>query len=650
MAGQPVPPPRCRASSTPRWRSTAAILDVVRAGFLHGEMLVPAARCSASCRAWPTPATTCAGQGPPRPRGPRGAAPRARRRASRSLDDEVPGVPEVDAKLVRICLDRERRAAHARHQPGPVAALAGVRVLNLHALALSLRPPVVAGDEVTRPADSRPARRPARRVGYLDDGTMVVVERARESRRPGGRRAGDQRAHHRERPPGVRAAAVGRRAMSTPAPRRAGPQWSPRVVPAAGRGERLGPGAAKALRAARRGAAAGPRRAHPGRGPPVDLVVVAAPPDEVAEVGPCSPSVARGAELRVVAGGATRQESVRRALAALPDDVDVVLVHDAARRSCRSSCRGVVAAVARAAPTPSSPACRSPTPSSRSTRPDVVIDDRRPRRALRAVQTPQGFRRAVLEAAHGGRADGEAPPTTPAWSSGWAAVIVVPGAEEAFKVTRPLDLVLAEAVLARAEATVAADAGGRCPASASASTSTRSRPGGRCSWPGCTSPDEPAGLRRPLRRRRRGARRLRRAALGRRARRPRRASSAPTDPQWAGASGARCSPRRPGWCARPGFEIGNVAVQVIGNRPRLGPRAGRGRGGAVRGGRRAGVGVRRRPPTGWASPAAARGWPRSPRARGDGRRDASVAVARGEPVVRACDVRSEERAECGARP
>ena len=70
---------------------------------------------------------------------------------------------------------------------------------------------------------------------------------------------------------------------------------------------------------------------------------------------------------------------------------------------------------------------------------------------LRAIQTPQGFRRIVLEKAHA-----EADPLVLDVSDDAGLVemlgypvMVVPGDEEGFKVTRPLDLILAEAVLAR---------------------------------------------------------------------------------------------------------------------------------------------------------------------------------------------------------
>jgi uncharacterized protein YacL len=51
--------------------------------------------------------------------------------------------------------------------------------MNLHSLALALRPPVAAGDEVHLLV-SKPGKETGQAVGYLDDGSMVVVERARD--------------------------------------------------------------------------------------------------------------------------------------------------------------------------------------------------------------------------------------------------------------------------------------------------------------------------------------------------------------------------------------------------------------------------------------------------------------------------------------
>ena len=50
-------------------------------------------------------------------------------------------------------------------------------MINLHALAQALRPPVTAGDEVSVLL-IKPGKESGQAVGYLDDGTMMVVERA----------------------------------------------------------------------------------------------------------------------------------------------------------------------------------------------------------------------------------------------------------------------------------------------------------------------------------------------------------------------------------------------------------------------------------------------------------------------------------------
>ena len=80
------------------------------------------------------------------------------------------------------------------------------------------------------------------------------------------------------------------------------------------------------------------------------------------------------------------------------------------------------------------------------------------RTSLRAVQTPQGFRRSVLAAAHvaaavtalqGDAADPEATDDAGLVERLGGTVHVIAGAADAFKVTRPLDLDLAEAVLTR---------------------------------------------------------------------------------------------------------------------------------------------------------------------------------------------------------
>ena len=106
---------------------------------------------------------------------------------------------------MRICLDRDAALLTLDTNLAKVASLAGVRVMNLHALALALRPPVGAGDEVAVLL-LKPGKEPGQAVGYLDDGTMVVVERSREAVGREVSRPGDQRPHDGQRPDGVRPA------------------------------------------------------------------------------------------------------------------------------------------------------------------------------------------------------------------------------------------------------------------------------------------------------------------------------------------------------------------------------------------------------------------------------------------------------------
>jgi 2-C-methyl-D-erythritol 4-phosphate cytidylyltransferase len=230
------------------------------------------------------------------------------------------------------------------------------------------------------------------------------------------------------------------------------------IVPAAGRGERLGPGAPKALRVL----GGVPMLVHAVRAlataRSVDLVVVAAPEDGVADVvallvehGLLDADGARAGAM-VVAGGDTRQDSVARALHALPDDIDVVLVHDAARPLVPASLVDVVAGAVRGGAEAVVPGL-GVADTIKAIGPSDIVTATLDRSVLRAIQTPQGFRRTTLTAAHAA-ADPEAPATDDAAlaESLGADVLVVPGDEEAFKVTRPLDLLLAEAVLARRRA------------------------------------------------------------------------------------------------------------------------------------------------------------------------------------------------------
>ncbi|HWH29853.1 MAG TPA: PIN domain-containing protein [Mycobacteriales bacterium] len=175
-------PRRLPAAALPRVVDTSVaidgrVLDVVRAGFLHGSMLVPNP-VLAELQGFAD-----AGDDLRRAKGRRGlevleALKREPGVDLEVLDLDVPGVAEVDAKLVRICLERDAALLTLDTNLARAAALAGVKVLNLHALALALRPPVAAGDDVPVLL-LKPGKEAGQAVGYLDDGSMVVVERAR---------------------------------------------------------------------------------------------------------------------------------------------------------------------------------------------------------------------------------------------------------------------------------------------------------------------------------------------------------------------------------------------------------------------------------------------------------------------------------------
>lgn len=218
------------------------------------------------------------------------------------------------------------------------------------------------------------------------------------------------------------------------------------LVPAAGRGERLGAGPPKALRelAGQPLLLHAVRRLRAAAG--VSVVVVAAPPEQLAVVRRLLGELAV-----VVAGGPDRQASVAAALAALPPEVDLVLVHDAARCLVPAAVvERVVAALRGGAPAVVPVLPLTDTVKQVDGAGTVVRTVARD--ALRAVQTPQGFARPVLARAHAAAGDAPSGPVTDDASLVEALgipVTTVAGSEEAFKVTRPLDLVLAEAVLAR---------------------------------------------------------------------------------------------------------------------------------------------------------------------------------------------------------
>jgi 2-C-methyl-D-erythritol 4-phosphate cytidylyltransferase len=232
--------------------------------------------------------------------------------------------------------------------------------------------------------------------------------------------------------------------------------WTVAIVPAAGRGDRLGAGAPKALRHL----AGAPLLAHAVRGLAaascVRLVVVAAPPTDAPAVRDLLAHHVPGVDTVVVPGGVSRTASVAAALAALPPQADVVLVHDAARPLTPPALIDAVEAAVREGADAVVPGLPVPDTIKMVDEAGSVLGTP-PRAALRAVQTPQGFRRYVLDRAYAQVAESAEEATDDAGlvERLGVQVRVIPGDAAAFKITRPLDLTLAEVLCARS---ISADA------------------------------------------------------------------------------------------------------------------------------------------------------------------------------------------------
>lgn len=151
--------------------------------------------------------------------------------------------------------------------------------------------------------------------------------------------------------------------------------------------------------------------------------------------------------ITVVTGGSTRHESVGAGLAALHDDVDIVLVHDAARalassnlitrvvEEVRSSGAGVVPAL------PISDAIKRVDTNGN-------VAESVDRSVLAAVQTPQGFPRAELEAAYASIQADDHNDDAAVYIFSGRRVHTIPGEANAFKITTLPDLERAHAIVA----------------------------------------------------------------------------------------------------------------------------------------------------------------------------------------------------------
>jgi len=323
-------------------------------------------------------------------------------------------------------------------------------------------------------------------------------------------------------------------------------------------------------------------------------LVVVVPGDRVDETRTRLEPVAEAASapLDVVAGGDTRQASVALGLAVLPHLVATVLVHDAARPLTPSIVFDEVLAAVRARGHGVVPAL-DVVDTIKRVGPHGRVLETVDRSQLAAVQTPQGFPRSALQAAYAAATTEFTDDAALAASAGLA-VDVVPGDARSFKVTLPSDLRRAESIVAgRGNAGAAAGSapGDSRAANAGSAGPTGSSDGG-AALPRigtgvdvhafADDPDTPlwlAGLHWPGERGLSGHSDgdaathaicdalLAAAGLGDVG-----GVFGTGDPRFAGAHGEVFLAETLRRIRGAGYVVGNVTLQVIGNRPKLAPR------------------------------------------------------------------------------
>ncbi|MGR0319088.1 2-C-methyl-D-erythritol 4-phosphate cytidylyltransferase [Agromyces sp. ZXT2-3] len=314
-------------------------------------------------------------------------------------------------------------------------------------------------------------------------------------------------------------------------------------------------------------------------------VVVVAPADRVDEVRErCVPrAAAASVDLVVVAGGLTRQESVARGIAELPREVEVVLVHDAARPLAPSQVFDEVAAAVEGRGRGIVPGLPVVDTVKRVDAEGHVLETV-DRSELAAMQTPQGFPREVLESAYAS-AGAEFTDDAALVAGAGVAVDVVPGDARAFKITVPSDLHRAEQLLTER-------------AAAASAAATRAEPSSRRALPAhaatprvgtgidvhafsddSETPLWLAGLRWPGERGLSGhsdgdavAHAICDALLAAAGLGDIGGMFGTADPRFSGAHGEVFLGETVRRLADAGWRVGNVSVQVVGNRPRLAPR------------------------------------------------------------------------------
>lgn len=148
------------------------LLDLVRAGFVEGELVVP----GFVLRELQTLADHSDAQ--KRTRGKRGLSVLEELRTVRPMQvddwDDI-NVPTVDDKLIRLARETGGKLLTNDTNLSKIAKLHGLEVMSIHEAAVALKPQVQAGDQLVVTI-TKSGQQQGQGVGYLEDGTMVVVE------------------------------------------------------------------------------------------------------------------------------------------------------------------------------------------------------------------------------------------------------------------------------------------------------------------------------------------------------------------------------------------------------------------------------------------------------------------------------------------
>ena len=155
------------------------IMDIVAAGFLDGQLVVPNFVLEELQK------LSDSADNLKRAKGRRGLDLVQDLRISYKdqvvvVDNDFDDISEVDAKLVRLAKQAQAAIITNDYNLNKVAGIQGVKVLNINELANAIKPVVIAGEEM-HVYFVKKGKEPNQAIAYLDDGTMIVVENGRHS-------------------------------------------------------------------------------------------------------------------------------------------------------------------------------------------------------------------------------------------------------------------------------------------------------------------------------------------------------------------------------------------------------------------------------------------------------------------------------------